>query len=50
VTYRIYEQALLELDLENLYDRRTSLYLIFVKKCCKKTKTSNMFPEDMNIT
>ena len=47
--YRNYEQALLEIDLENLDDRRTSLCLTFAKKCCRNPQTSNMFPKNVKM-
>ena len=47
--YRNYEQALREIDLENLDERRTSLCLTFAQKCCKNPKTSNMFPKNVKV-
>ena len=47
--YKNYEQALSELDLENLDDRRTSLCKTFAQKCCKNPKTSNMFPKNQKM-
>jgi hypothetical protein len=41
-----YEQALLQLDLENLHDRRTILCLNFARKSSKNPETSDMFPRN----
>ena len=42
--YRNYEQALTELDLETLNERRENLCLRFALKSSQHEKTSNMFP------
>ena len=44
--FKHYEQALLQLDLDNLHDRRTLLCLNFARKSCKNPKTSDMFPRN----
>ena len=44
--FKHYEQALLQLDLDNLHDRRTLLCLNFARKSCKNPKTSIMFPRN----
>ena len=39
-----YNQALLDLNLDNLSDRRDKLCLRFAKKCTKHEKVKDMFP------
>ena len=43
-SYVSYEQALDELKLESLYDRRELLCLKFAKKCTKSSQVKDMFP------
>ena len=42
--YQDYPQALRELNLESLDERRTLLSVRFAKKCCKHPTASSMFP------
>ena len=42
--YTSYSEALEELDLETLFQRRNSLCLKFAKKCLKHENTADMFP------
>ena len=42
--YVSYEQALEELNLQTLYERRDKLCLKFAKRCVNHPKASNMFP------
>ena len=42
--YESYEQSLVELNLENLTQRRDKLCLKFAKKCLKHEQTKEMFP------
>ena len=42
--YECYEQSLVELNLENLAQRRDKLCLKFAKKCLKHEQTKEMFP------
>ena len=46
--YIEYEEALNQLDLEKLYERREQLCLKFALKCIKNPKTQNMFPVNKN--
>ena len=43
--YQDYQQALRELNLETLNERRTLLSVNFAKKCCKHPTASSMFPQ-----
>ena len=46
--YSSYEQALVQLKLENLNDRRTMLATRFADKCSKNDQFSNLFPINPN--
>ena len=42
--YKSHKQALSELDLETLDNRRENLCIRFARKCVKYEKTAHMFP------
>ena len=46
--YIEYEEALNQLDIEKLYERREQLCLKVALKCIKNPKTQNMFPVNKN--
>ena len=46
--YRSYEQALAELELDTLSERRDKLCLKLAKNCLKYDQTKEMFPYNTN--
>ena len=47
--YSTYEEALSDMNIESLYDRRTKLCFNFIKKSIKLDNFKNLFPENKNV-
>ena len=47
--FSTYEQALSDMNMESLYDRRTKLCFNFIKKSIKLENFKNLFPENENV-